>query len=43
VDMKENFESVAKTVLKAIGDYVRYPALIVRACAMMNVFCSIDL
>ncbi len=29
MDMKENFESIAKTVLKAIGDYVRYPALIV--------------
>jgi hypothetical protein len=29
VDMKVNFENIAKTVLKAIGDYVRYPALIV--------------
>jgi ribosomal RNA-processing protein 12 len=35
IDMKENFESASKTVLKAIGDYVRYPALIVSA------FCSV--
>ena len=34
IDMKENFESVSKTVLKAIGDYGRYPALIV------STFCS---
>lgn len=35
IDMKENFESASKTVLKAIGDYARYPELIVSA------FCSV--
>jgi hypothetical protein len=29
MDMKENFAVVAKTVVKALGDYTRYPKLIV--------------
>jgi hypothetical protein len=29
VDMKDNFAALAKTVVKALGDYTRYPKLIV--------------
>jgi hypothetical protein len=29
IDMRENFSSVAKTVVKALGDYSRYPKLVV--------------
>ena len=29
VDMKENFAALAKTLVKALGDYTRYPKLIV--------------
>jgi ribosomal RNA-processing protein 12 len=36
LDMKESFGSVAKTVVKALGDHERYPKLIVSTMTLFN-------
>jgi ribosomal RNA-processing protein 12 len=35
VDIQENFPTLAKTVVKALGDYTRYPKLIVSETSML--------